>query len=195
MIGTGQRRITQRFTDCRRRAVCQQLCAGGRPVLVVNDGERLFLTRQAEHGFGKVGAAGGIHPAGTENQVTRVALLQRQFTGAFGFTVDVQRAGCLIFPAIMAAGAVEHIVRGIVHHQGTQLRRLRRQHRHPFVVQQVGELPLAFGLVHCRVCGGIHHHVRADSTHGLRDTVQISQITAQLFIKVVHRDHITERGQ
>ncbi|SXF36719.1 Uncharacterised protein [Klebsiella variicola] len=127
--------------------------------------------------------------------MTRVALLQGQFTGAFGFTVDVQRAGCFIFPAIMAAGAVEHIVRGIMHHQGTQLRRLRRQHRHPFVVQQVGELPLAFCLVHRRMRGGIHHHIRADGTHGLRDAFQISQIAAQLFIKVVHRDHITERGQ
>ncbi|SSL58503.1 Uncharacterised protein [Klebsiella quasipneumoniae] len=127
--------------------------------------------------------------------MTRVALLQRQLTGTLGFAVDVQRAGCLIFPAIMATGAVEHIVRGIVHHQGTQLRRLRRQHRYPFVVQQVGELPLAFGLVNCRVRGGIHHHIRADGTHGLRDAFQIRQIAAQLFVKVVHRDHVAEGGQ
>ena len=127
--------------------------------------------------------------------MTRVALLQRQFTGAFGFTVDVQRAGCVIFPAIMAAGTVEHIVRGIMHHQGTQLRRLRRQHRHPFVVQQVGELPLAFCLVHGRVRGGIHHHIRADGTHGLRDACQVRQVTAKLFIKIIPRDHVAEGGQ
>jgi hypothetical protein len=42
------------------------------------------------------------------------------------------------------------------------------------------------------VRGGIHHHVRADGTHGLRDAFQIRQITAQLFIKVVHRDHVAE---
>ncbi len=71
MRGTGQRRITQRFTDCRRRAVCQQLCAGGRPVLVVNDGERL-LDLPGRHRFGKVRRR-GIHPARYGNQVTRVA--------------------------------------------------------------------------------------------------------------------------
>ena len=95
----------------------------------------------------------------------------------------------------MAAGTVEHIVRGIMHHQGIQLRRLCRQHRHPFVVQQVGEFPLAFGLVHCGVRGGIHHYVRADGTDGLRDAFQVSQVTAQQFIKVVHRDHVAEGGQ
>jgi hypothetical protein len=33
------------------------------------------------------------------------------------------------------------------------------------------------------VRGGIHHHVRADGTHSLRDAFQIRQIAAQLFIK------------
>ena len=127
--------------------------------------------------------------------MTRVALLQGQLTGTLGFAVDVKRAGRFIFPTIMAAGAVEHIVGGIVHHQGTELRRLHRQHRHPFVVEEVGKLPLAFCLVHGRVRGGIHHHIRADSTHGLRDAFQVRQVTAQLFIKIIHRDHVAEGGQ
>ena len=194
MIGAGQRRITHRFTDCRRRSL-PAAHAGGRPCWS-SMMESVSFHPPGGAWFCKVGAAGGIYPAGMENQMTRVALLQRQFTGTLGFAINVQRAGRFIFLAIMAAGAVEHIVRGIVHHQGTQLRRLCRQHRHPLSFSR-SESSCSLSALSTAVCAAAFTTTSGRTgTHGLRDAFRVRQVTAQLFIKIIHRDHhVAEGGQ
>ena len=188
MIGTGQRPDHEAFCSYCRRTVCQQLCAGGRPVLVVNDGASLW--NPGRTWFGKVGAAGGATSWCGKSGDAGFALRQGQFTARLVSPVDV-KPDFAIFPAIMATGAVEHIVGGIMHHRAPQLRRLHP----PTALSFSGSgLPLAFGLS-TAVC------LAAFTTTSGRTVRTVCAIPSglvrspQLFIKVIHRDHITEGGQ
>ena len=124
-----------------------------------------------------------------------VCPLQRNFSGTLSFTVHVQRPGGLLFLTIVTPLPVEHIIGGVMHHQGSQLRRLLSQYSHPLVVQQVGQLTLAFSLIHRRVSGGVNDNIRFYLANGLRNPGEIRQIAAQFLIKIVNGDHFTQGGK
>jgi hypothetical protein len=50
-----------------------QLGAGGRAHLVVDDLQLLALLRQTQHGLGEVAAVQTVHPAGAKDQVRAAA--------------------------------------------------------------------------------------------------------------------------
>ena len=74
------------------RHIGQEFCSGGRTDLVVDDPQLISLGRQPQHSLGKVGAARGINPTGTEGEVFRTPF-NRVLAVELGPAVDAQRIG------------------------------------------------------------------------------------------------------
>ncbi len=159
VIKPGHFRFILRYTDCMCGAVGQQLCSGRGTKLIVNDRHLATLFTKTQHGFSEVGAAGGIHPAGAEDQMTgteRSGLFTRQL----GFAVDVQRRGLVcLYPGCFTA-AVEDVVGGVVHQPGAQRLGFFGDGGNAGGVEQLGEVAFALGFIHRGMRGGVDDHVR-----------------------------------
>ena len=80
--------LAQALADRVSGDVCDQLGTRRCAKLVVDDGQAFALLGQAQHGFGEVGAARGIDPAGAKNQVLRTGGLDQPLAFELGATID-----------------------------------------------------------------------------------------------------------
>ena len=92
VVNTGQRgslcAISDDLANSMGGDVSNQIGPGRCAKLVVDDGEFVALLTQAQHGFGKVATAGGVDPAGTENQVARGMAGNQRLALQLAGTVD-----------------------------------------------------------------------------------------------------------
>ena len=156
-----------------------QLGTGGGAPLVADHAEAIALLRQAQHGAGKVAAACGIDPAGAEDQVPGRVLADQGFSCQLGLAVDIERCGGIGFLPGLLAGAVKHVIGGVMHQQCAQTVCLLGQHAHGGGIDALRQLWLAFCLVYRRVGGCIDDDVWLQQAHGGGQGFGIGQITMQ----------------
>ena len=87
-----------------------------------------------------------------------------------------------------------------MHQQGAQAFGLQCHDFGGFGVQAPSQIRLALGLVHCRMRCGIDDHIRAHAANGLRQCLQIADITAQAISIHIHalaiqRNHLAQRRE
>ena len=176
--------------------VGEQLGAGGRAMLVVDDGERVPLGGQAEHGLGEVAAAGGIHPAGTEDEVAAAALADEVFAFELGTAVDGQGAGGRVFRARGVAAAVKDVVGGVMDEQRAAPGGFAGEDARREGVEGAGEVGFAFGFVDSGVGGGVDDQVGGDGVHGGGEAVGVGEVAGQARgAVVVEGDDVTHGGE
>ena len=114
MVQAGQFRLLPCGAEGVGGNIGQQVRAGRRADLVVDDGETVTLLRQPQHGLGEVAAARAIHPAGAENQVPASRLPDELLAFQLGRAIYAERRGGVCFPPRSVAAAVKHIVGGVM---------------------------------------------------------------------------------
>jgi len=159
--------------------VGDQLGAGGGAALVIDHAQALALLRQAQHGFGEVGAAGGIDPAGAKDQVPTPGGEDRPLPRQLAVAIDVERAGRAALGPRQVAAAVEHVVGAVVHQPSPALVRQLRQQARCVGVDALRQRRLALGFVDCGVGGGVDDHLRTQLLHRARQRFEVGQIAAQ----------------
>ena len=82
---------------------------GGGSDLIVDHRQLILFLGQAQHGLDKILAVQAIEPLGTNDQVIGVEG-GIQFSGQFGFSVDIQRPWGIIFQIGTALAAVEDVI-------------------------------------------------------------------------------------
>ena len=90
--------------------VGQQLGPRWGACLIIDHLELFSLLRQFQHGFGKITAARGIDPTGSEDQMFTPTGHNQAFTLDLGAAVNAQRGrGISLDPRLLAA-AIKHII-------------------------------------------------------------------------------------
>lgn len=103
----------QRTLYLRERLGCgfrYRAAPGGGTVLVVYYADFVFFLKQSAHREVKVFASRAVDPAGAENQVFAAGVLDVDVSGEFGFSVDVERVGLVVFRPRLFFCAVEYVV-------------------------------------------------------------------------------------
>src|SRR3972149_3488473 len=98
--------------------ICQQVCAGWRTNLVVDDPEAVALLSQSQHGLGKVATVCAIHPTGTKDQVLASCLPDELITFQLGRSIHAERPGGVCLQPRLVAASVKYIVGGVVNQPG-----------------------------------------------------------------------------
>ena len=173
----------------------QQLGTGGCAPLVVDDGQALALTGQAQHGFGKVMAPCGIHPAGAQNQMLATRRLDGLLPLPLGLAIDRQRCRRIGLCPGAAAAAIEHIVCAVVNQPSAQAGRLQGNLPWRGGVEHARALGLTLGLVHGRVRRRIDNHIRLQRPHRGQHALGVGKIAAVLRAVPIDRRYLAQHGQ
>ena len=195
MVQAGQFRLVSDATQRVRGHIGQQFGAGGRTDLIVNHLQLFALLREAQHGFGEVGTACGINPAGTENQMPG-ATRHRRLAFALGTAIDVERGRGIFLTPGTGATAIKNVIRRIMHQPGTERLCFFRQHGGGQGIDRARQIRLAFGLVHRRMGGGIDDDLRCHTAYRFGKPREIGEIGTQLATVIkIKRDQFTEGSQ
>ncbi|MNT91884.1 hypothetical protein D3C72_2330570 [compost metagenome] len=95
--------------------VGDQFCTRRGTVLVIDHAQAVTLRSQAQHGFGEIVAACGIHPAGAEDQVLATGSLDRLLAGQLAGAIGIQWVNGIVFAPRLGALPREHIVGGVMY--------------------------------------------------------------------------------
>ncbi|MNJ70430.1 hypothetical protein D3C77_668900 [compost metagenome] len=100
-----------------------------------------------------------IDPAAAKNQRVAQTGPDRVLTCKFGGAIDILRGWGVGFLIGRGAGAVEHIVSGIVNQQGARVLRVVGQRGDGLGVEQCGLLPMRFRQIHGGIARRIHNDI------------------------------------
>ena len=162
-----------------RRYIGQQLGAGGRAILVGHHLQVLALLPQPQHGAGKIVAAWRVQPAGPQNQMARLVLLQQTLALQLGLPIHIAGRGQIGLGPGARPAAIKHIIGRKMHHGSTLPGGLCRQQAHRSGIYLPRQLRLGLGLVYRRIGGGVHDQVGLHTAQAVQQGLRLAQVAGQ----------------
>ena len=161
----------------------QGVGAGGAAHLIGHHSQGLAtgpaLAVQPQHGERKVAAHRTHHPAGAQDHAPAIApqqLLHGVLAGGLAGAVHAQRIAGLLRAVGTALSAVEHEIGAHLQQAPTGFAQGLGEGARGAGIDGVGQLGLAFGLVHRGVSAAVEHPVRPVLMHSCAAGLGISQI-------------------
>ncbi|RMT83547.1 hypothetical protein ALP39_04901 [Pseudomonas marginalis pv. marginalis] len=144
--------------------------------LVGHDAHLRFLLQQTLHGQQEILARVGVDPTGAQNQVFAAHRCNRLLARQLALAVDTQRVRRVDLGVGRRLAAVENVVGGVVNQRNAQGLGFLREDAGGDGVDGEGGVRFAFGLIDCRVGGGVDDQVGAMGAGLLADLLRFGQV-------------------